>query len=220
MNSAAQKILNYFNKIDVITRKDGNYCKKTGVGEFIPSSLEHLYLGFNYLITKGIMNKSSIFCDAGCGDGRVILLISGAYKIPSFGIEYDTKVASRARSHLIRLQRVIKGTPADIAVGDFTNDEVYNSKGIQFEAVGTFFNYVNSPRGIAKKIVKQSPKGTLFILYDGRPKPEIFRGLKLKLSFELIDNSNEVIVRYPLSSDKPLTPHPLPDRAFMHLYRK
>src|SRR3989344_5780397 len=75
-------IRDYFARIDEERKRTQTFSGWTGVGMFVPSSLTHLYAGFQHLINTGAIDQQGLLLDAGCGDGRVLALLAGVFNIP------------------------------------------------------------------------------------------------------------------------------------------
>ena len=148
-------------------------------GAFITSSIEMVNQGLKYFIGKGTIDTNQWFCDAGCGDGRVLALTAGQHKIPSLGIESDPSVYKIAENHLYRLhKKKFFQAPAKLSRGNFMVNETYQQQGLAFTDIVTFFNYINNQDQLAAKINQQSPHGTILIIYDSDSVPKQFPGLK------------------------------------------
>ncbi|MBI3034971.1 hypothetical protein HYY71_01485 [Candidatus Woesearchaeota archaeon] len=145
--------------------RNGEYKWDTGKGRFVPSSLDGIKYGLEQLIAKGILCSSIWFCDAGAGDYRVVA-ISSALGIPSIGVEYDGALVQIGESNIRQLRSlgVINGAPLIVAQGNFKRDRTYKRNGSRFEEIGAFFNFINNDAKIARKIARQSPSGTWFVL--------------------------------------------------------
>ena len=152
-------------------------CQATLDGLLITSALDPVAKCLDVFIQNGIIDISEFFCDAGCGDGRIVALTAEKY-IPSIGVDSDDEVSRNAQAKISKLKKrgVIKA-PALILNGNFLHKQTYKKAGISFRDIRTFFNYVNNQDSLARKIALESPKGTVFLLYDFDPIPEDFIGL-------------------------------------------
>jgi len=147
--------------------RDGQRCLPgpTEVGCYYKSDLNYIYKGIKYCVENKIISIEKPFFDAGAGDGRVMAITAYLFGIPSYGLEYDQRVADEGLLKISKLEEksLTKTTQLALACGDFTEDENYKKLGIEFESIGTFFNYDNNYLEIAKKINAQSPSGTIFL---------------------------------------------------------
>lgn len=225
MNSRFETLKKYFDEKEDITKTIT--CKIVEIGNdkrgsFVPSSLVCVDSALSELIKEGIIDKSGLFLDAGCGDGRIISLAAGVHNIPSVGVEYDLELSDMAKKNIEDLQKLLdfNGTQVKVIKGDFTKDSTYTDEGIKFEDIKTIFNYINNTSDIAKKIVDQSPKGTVFLLFDPRTVAEQILGLSLEKSLEkLIDPSLTVNEGY-YDSQGNLKWKIKPYAFNLHVYRK
>jgi len=213
-------IQNYFDALDKAEGPRGGPYKRTEVGQFVPSPLLHLRAAFSHMLSLGEIDESSRFLDAGCGDGRVLALISGMHPIKSLGVEYDLEMANRSSRNLDRLT----GLGADLASaevihGDFMDDETYSKHGVRFQEFDVVFNYINNQRDIAAKVFNESPSGTAFWLLGAFPVPG-FQGLVLERNLELIQEDPEVPAIQVNDVAGDVLPIYGPDDFLMQLYRK
>jgi SAM-dependent methyltransferase len=157
----------------------------TAVGEFIPSSLHLVDAAIREFIRLGLLDPTAPFLDAGCGDGRIVALLAAVHGIPAAGVEYDEDLFQVAKEHLNRLHGAgfEVAAPVTLALGDFIEDATYLEAGLRFEGFGVIFNYINNHLKIARKIARQSPSGTRFLLYYPSPQPERLDGLIWEHSF-------------------------------------
>jgi hypothetical protein len=167
--------------------------KQTALGAFSPISIEHLNPVLRDLVGDGTIVDSGLFSDAGCGDSRIIALMSGVYGIPSFGVECDEDLVAESRNNLdtLRQVRVIDGTYADVVCGDFSCEEVYSGAGVAFSGISTFFNYYDNPRLIADMIDTLSPRGTVFLFVSPTKAKINFSGLRFERSIKLYSENRE-----------------------------
>ncbi len=222
MGAKFEDVNGYFEEVDRKALHNGTYTKHNDVGTFVPSSLFHLNSAFDELIRNNIIDSSGLILDAGCGDGRVIALTSGVYGIPSLGVEYDSGIASRAKSNFRNMKKlsVLNGEHVKIVIGDFTEDYTYSKAGVRFEDIEIVFNYIDNQEKIAAKMAKQSPDNTVFLLYSNRPEAERFAGLALEYSLELVDpgRADRVLSYIDIADAKELKLKPY--TAYLHVYRK
>ena len=152
--------------------------KPTIHGAFITSNLELINQGLTYFLKKRIINPNKWFCDAGCGDGRIVALTANQHNIPSLGIESDPEVYKKAESHLYQLHKNKSfKVPAILSYGNFMLDETYQKQNLKFQDISTFFNYINNHEKLAAKINQQSHSGTTLLIYDSESTPKEFAGL-------------------------------------------
>tara|TARA_B100000315_G_C14495601_1_gene549805 strand:+ start:227 stop:799 length:573 start_codon:yes stop_codon:yes gene_type:complete len=148
-------------------------------GVFIVSSVELVQQGLSYFIEKGIIDTTKWFCDAGCGDGRIVVLTASQFGIPSLGVESDPDIVKKAVDNIEYFHKKEQfKVPANIVMGNFVNKETYIKGKVNFNEIKTFFNYVNNHELLAKKIAEESPPGTILLIYDSEPNPKDFSGLK------------------------------------------
>ena len=76
-------------------------------GVFITSSVKLVVQALRYFIKKGVVDTTKWFCDAGCGDGRIVALTAAEFQIPSLGVESDPKVYQKAEEHLFELLTLV-----------------------------------------------------------------------------------------------------------------
>ncbi len=221
MDEKFQEIKRYFDELDSISLKNKTHTKNNAAGMYAPISLEHLTLGMDFLVDNSVIDVTSTFCHAGSNDGRVVILSSEVYKIPSIGVQYDGLLATGSRINILILQdpSIVDRYSVEILAGEFTKDKTYNSNDVSFEKIKTFFNHVDNHYAMAEKIARQSPKDTMFILNSSQPSPYVFPGLKLELSLELKDGAQIAIERSSKVIANSENLKPLIDRDFMHIYR-
>ena len=202
MNETNFEILTrYFEEEDVKIRSNGGRLyKKTEKGQFAPSNIGKLRIGIDALLNDGLVDIGKWAEDAGSGDGRVGFFFSGVCDIPCLLIEYDEELFAKSTHHLTNLRQMGFRNTAPIVLvhGNFAEDETYERSGIEFEDIGTLFNYWDNEQKIARRIATKSPPGTVFI-YRAAFK-EDFEGLDL--------------IRDVRFSQYGLTPNDL------HIYRK
>lgn len=214
-DSTFQALKEYFDAVEEREKSRNGHRMVTEVGIFSPSSLIHINLAIRLLIDTGMIDPSRLFLDAGCGDGRVVALTAGVYRIPSIGVEYDGELADSAKKNIRNLEElsILNGTPVRIVRGLFESDMTYSDEGVRFEDISTVFNYIDNQRRIAAKIADQSPPGTLFLFQSTHA--EEFDGLTLECSLELFGpNRTGHIVHTPQELDPKLR------AIYLHVYRK
>lgn len=213
-------IKNYFDASDKIEGLRGGPYKRTEVGQFVPSPLLHLDAAVNHLMSLGEIGSSSKFLDAGCGDARVLAVISGAHGIESVGVEYDEEMAGKSSYNLEQLEELgVMQAPWKIIHGDFMDDATYVESGVSFQQFDVVFNYINNQRDIAVKVFEDSPAGTAFWLLGAFPVPG-FQGLNLERNLELVQEDPESpYIRVDDIVGKVLPTYG-PDDFLLQLYRK
>ncbi len=189
-----RELTGFYQRID---RQYGVY-RITAVGECIPSSIPFVFRVVRDLITSGAIDASRPFLDAGCGDGRIIALMTLVFRIPAVGIEYDPVIAARARNHLDHLQCRLQGSDCihRIFCGDFMDSRLYDRNGVPFSSFATLFNYANNHLDIARKVAAESPPGTRFLLYYPSPLPLPLEGLLAEGAFPAAPGSTTAIHLY------------------------
>jgi hypothetical protein len=201
------KIRDYYENVDDELRKNSRISHFTDFGIFAPSNTENVRNALDSLFAEKVLNEKQIFCDAGCGDARIIALTEGVYNMPSFGIEGDKRKFQDASYYLNRLknQNILNGNTPKIIQGDFTKETSYNQLGIKFTDIEVFYNYYDNFTFIAEKIAKESKKGTKFLLYHFSNQTEDLTGLSFQE--QLILNS-------------PKNKNGYSERAYLQVYRK
>lgn len=187
METKVIELARYYRKITEMTVFNGLYKEETGPNaKFIPSDFIDLFFAFEEIIKKGLIDTNGWLADAGAGDGRVISLAVTLYQIPSFGIEFNQELVNIAREGFcyLRQKSLIDKTPAVIVSGDFTDDDIYAKADLKFEQIKTHFNYHSNEDKIAKKIYKQSEKGTVLLLRGYPFKNKKFCGLTLETTID------------------------------------
>ena len=157
-----------------------------------------VYDGIERLVRDGTIDISRWFLDAGGGDGRVGILTSGIFGVPSIVVECDdelVQIASEAQREL-RSTGVLGNTPLLIVQGDFMEDSTYAKVGLRFEDIGTIFNFWDNYKDLAQKISRQSPDGTSFLL-EGWLKRD-FNDLTFlrKIKIGVLDSCGEYLYVY------------------------
>jgi hypothetical protein len=132
-----------------------------------------------------LLDCSKLLCDAGSADGRIVALATSCFGIPSLGVEYDPSLVNIARQNIGQLQAmgIIRKIPASILQGNFCRDDTYRN--VRFQEIATFYCFESNSYCLANKIIKESPKGTLFV-YHSQNSTTHFEGLKklMTLSFK------------------------------------
>jgi len=203
-----KKIISYYDSVD-------GKSKKTELGRFVTVDLSALNLAISDLLSDSIIDRKKIFVDAGSGDGRVNLLISAGYGIPSLGIECDLELHKSACNHLSEFPKRYSSL-IRLAHGDFSDDLVYNSENVPFERVGTFFNYINNPQIIAEKIAKQSPTGTKFLFWGAHHTynfDKLNNLFSLKITTREEGVSSDILTKYSKQDYHPSI-------SYFHIYEK
>jgi hypothetical protein len=189
MDSKLTELIKFFEDIDNVTIDKGVFGKRLGPDEtkFFPCYLDALDPGISKLVSDRTIDTSCWLCDAGAGDYRVVALTTGKYKIPTIGIEYNPILVEVGKDCISKLKQksIIEKIPIIIAQGDFTKDDVYNKYGIPFEDIKTFFNFKTNQEGIANKIARQSPTGTVFLFYTTVKEAQKFNGLNFERTLNL-----------------------------------
>jgi hypothetical protein len=189
MNDTFEALCSYFNELDDKRHYLSIKGKVSGSGKkYMPASLDNVGYMFEQLMERGAIDTTKPFLDSGSGDGRVVALTSYVYGMQSVGAEIDFVFADKARSNIsnLRYNGIINGNKPRIICGDFCADETYTDAGMRFEDFGTIFNFVTNENDIADKIRRQSPSGTILLIYEidfsypvVKP-PRKFEGLKLQ----------------------------------------
>lgn len=181
-------LMEYFGEVDLA--KNGNEfdIEPTEKGDFLPSPLCDVDILLEKLVKEGVIDPAKPILDAGSGDGRFVAM-ANAYGFPSYGIEYNWSLVGESEHHLeaLRQQGALNGTPARIAQGDFLRNAAYRRLGVNFTDFSTIYNFVNNEEGLARRIIRESPPGTTFILYGGSKRDGLIQGLGLRESIQLID---------------------------------
>jgi SAM-dependent methyltransferase len=213
-------IKDYFDTLDRDEEFRGGPYKRTEVGQFVPSPLLHLEAAFAHMISLGVSSASSKFLDAGCGDARVLAVISGVYSIEAVGVEYDAEMADKSLRNLDNLTQLgSKRADWQVVQGDFMDNKTYEKTGIEFQQFDIVFNYINNQRDIAMKVFEESPAGTAFWLLGAFPVPG-FQGLYLERNLELVQDNVELPLIRVNDVAGDVLPSYGPDDFLMQVYRK
>ena len=186
MQSCLEALVAFFAEAENRPNNRYIYNRLTSIGQpFVASDLR---LGAKVLYTlksSGLLDCSKLFCDAGSADGRIVALASSCFGIPSLGIEYDSSLVHMARENIgnLRTKGIIQEAPASILKGNFCKDDTYNK--VSFQEIATFYCFESNSYCLAKKIIKKSPRETLFV-YHSQNSTTHFEGLKklMTLKFE------------------------------------
>ncbi|MEJ5348444.1 MAG: hypothetical protein WHS46_07120 [Desulfosoma sp.] len=166
---------------DYFTRQDRRYgvYAVTGAGEFVPSSLSHVYLGLSRLMAEGMLHGDHVFLDAGSGDGRVLVLASLVLGLKTYGVEYDEALWERSLKNIAFFGPLYSG-PDDfptVLCGDFCDEKTYIQANTSFVDFDVVFNYANNHVKLAEKIARDGSDHVLFLYYGPSPLPETFPSL-------------------------------------------
>jgi len=181
MNSNYEVLCQYFKEVD---NETGGTLPSVKEGRLnFVSDLSVVGSGLDQLVKRGVIRSDLPFLDAGCGDGRVIDLMAGAYGIESIGVEVLDVNADTSEGHIQQLQKmgIFNGSIPRVLRGNFTSDDTYKRNGVEFENFGTFYNFNIQPKEIVSKIAAESPVGTIFIFTDfnfALRNPQIFDELE------------------------------------------
>ncbi len=188
------ELRNYYDKVDIQYSLNNENYVHTTKGLFVPSNLEVMHEAMRILFEKKRINTQGYFSDAGCGDGRVISLLSSEWNLPSIGTEGDLKKADDAEGHIMTLDslRFFRTAPI-VTRGDFASDHTYTACGVKFKDISTFFNYINNVGRLTEKIARDSIPGTVFVLLHYLKKPLGFKGLRLIDSILLEEYTNKCL---------------------------
>ncbi len=164
-----QKVINYYSSLE--ERFDLFFSVEKGI--FVTGSIKHVYKALEQLKNEfKIISENQLFLDAGSGDGR-ICIIASLLGLQSYGIEYHPEITNSSILNITNLEA--KGLFQNgfkipsIIQGDFFDDSAYEKLGIKFGEFNIIFNFVTYHENLTQKIVKESPKGTIFILHSPCP---------------------------------------------------
>lgn len=178
----------YFDQVDNGGVQD--FYKRTDAGDYIPSSLVLVYFGLSYLIRERIVDDSLLFCDAGCGDGRIVKLMAEVFGIDSLGVEDDKEVLGWAQRNIkYKSEGTLGEGKKMLAQGNFARDNTYKNIGLNFKDIRIFFNFINNQKALAKKITEEPESDPVLLIYDTTEEPEEFPGLYLIGRLKIIDPS-------------------------------
>jgi len=188
-----QKVKQIYSHIDHFNGRRQSSPQKTKMGYFFQSDLDCIKQGLEYVIENSIIDIKQPFFDAGAGDGRIIAMTACVFGIHSFGLEFDASVVEDGlwKFNLLREANIVDPAISMILYqGDFTLDCSYTAMDIQFEKMGTIFNFDNGFCGLTEKIQEQSPRGTIFIFKRITRRVERFAGLKFIIQIDLTKDKN------------------------------
>lgn len=140
----------------------------TDVGIFLPSGTTFLDTLFQDLIGRGFINPDEVFLDAGSGDGRVSQIASLNGIKTSMGIEYshDILKKSKQQTKVFEDAGILDTGSVILIPGDFAQLETYTREDISPKSIRTFFNYLNSWKGLLQFVQEHSTSGTKVILVN------------------------------------------------------
>ncbi len=153
------KIKQYYRKVDLTKillsqNYEGNFL-------FYQSEFSTLEKGFYEALNRGYFTGKRVFCDAGCGLGNVIALANVLYQLETYGIEIQENLYTRAVRCIQDLKENFDN-PIRVMRGDFGLSDTYTD--IKFDQIEIWFNFYNNFDPLVKKIRRESPSGTLFLL--------------------------------------------------------
>jgi hypothetical protein len=122
---------------------------------------------------KGDIDLRRPLLVAGCGDYRVGAL-AASMGIRTVGVEEDEQLMHIAADNISELvtRGIIEQKGAKILAGDFTKDETYIRRGMNFRDFATIFNYnvgTAAHEGLVRKILAESEIGTTILLVTKNP---------------------------------------------------
>lgn len=188
MNGNYEALCQYFEKAD---RWGG------ALSGYFTSQLSSIAPRIEQLVKREVIDLSKPFLDAGSGDGRIVILTAEIYGIASVGVDFSYESWSKAKKNIktLRKQGILNEPNLKIIKGNFELDEPYKRNRINFEDFGTIYNFETNSWRIVRKIVNQSPSGTIFLLYNFNNDPRVknhpgnISSLVLKESIELDNRS-------------------------------
>jgi len=153
------KIKQYYRKVDLTNiflsqNNEGNFV-------FAQSKFETIEKGFYEALNRGYFTGKRRFCDAGCGIGTVVALANVLYQFETYGVEIQEDLYAIARQCIQGLKENFEN-PTAIMRGDFGLSSTYTE--VEFNQIDVWFNYYNNFDPLVKKIRRESPSGTLFLL--------------------------------------------------------
>jgi hypothetical protein len=181
MEPCLQRLVSFFKKAENRKQTKYLYHHLTAIGQpFVASDLRLAANGLYKLKLSGLLDCTKLICDAGSADGRIVALATCCFGIPSIGVEYDPGLVNMARQNIDQLAAMgIIRNPVSILQGNFCRNTTY--KRIRFKDIATFYCFESNSYCLAKKIIKESPKGTLFV-YHSQNGTTHFEGLKKKMT--------------------------------------
>ena len=182
MELCLDELVSFFSKAEDRKQNKSIYNHLTAIGQpFVASDLRLAADGLYKLKLSGLLDCSKLLCDAGSADGRIVALATSCFGIPSLGVEYDPGLVNMARENIGRLQAMgLLRNPARILRGNFCRNDTYRT--VHFHEIATFYCFESNSYCLAKKIFKESPKGTLFV-YHSQNSTTHFQGLKKVRTF-------------------------------------
>jgi len=172
-----RKLKTHFNQKDL----NGEGFSETKVGIFLTTPTAHILKAWKILIDRKYLNENDVFLDAGSGDGRIIMT-NGILGIKSYGIEYEESIYKKSLKNKQCFLENYNIEP-QLTCGDFLDNATYEKFNMSFENFNVIFNFANNHKPLVDKIIKQSKKGTLFILAAGYQNMPIYENLTLKDTF-------------------------------------
>ncbi len=185
-----ESLSTYYGDIDTARRADGDVMRKTAMGSDLASDIIHIEMVFSRLVTRGVVDLTKPFLDAGCADARIVALAS-QYWEEAYGIESDETGFRRGKEALRVLSdsQTIKREKVEVIKGDFGKVETYENTGLKFSEIGTFYNYYNNPEQIRDLICELSPPGTVFLLHQFTEPNFEFNGLRYEGKIAVKDDA-------------------------------
>jgi len=193
MENKTDELREYYRNLTEIAVFSGLYKKEIRPNaKYVPSEFIDIVFAFKEIIKKGLVDTDGWLSDAGAGDGRVISLAAAIYQIPSMGIEFSQELVDIAREGFCYLKQrtVIGKTPTIMVKGNFNNDATYTKAGLKFDQIKTHYNYITSEDKLAKKIYRQSNKGTVLLLRGYPFRNKKFCGLTLETTIDKYYGNN------------------------------
>lgn len=169
---AYKKLRHTFDQKDetgfISTHPLGIDFETTERGLFLPAETDVVYKLFKDALASGFLDAQSPFVDAGSGDARVNHIAALLGVRTSIGIEYAPAIVEKSikQTHEFEQAGILSPGRVTIIQGDFTDTNTYARHGIDVRDIGTFFNYVNSWRGLLDFIETHAAIGTKLILTD------------------------------------------------------
>ena len=134
-------------------------------GNFVPAHIMDVGLAFQKLIDLKIVEEGQFFLDTGSGDGRIIA-VAAAFGFKAFGVEINEELLRYSEKIINKLEseEVIPKGMTTSSKGDFFNADAYQKT--KFSEFKVIFNYVTEAEMLVEKISKESPTGTILIIYN------------------------------------------------------
>ncbi len=156
---------------------DGKKVGTSGnLGNYKSTDLARLSECLPALVEMDVLTPSrTVFCDLGCADGRVNVLMS-YWTRASLGVEIDEDLLSTNQHLLEEVSRTLKAKglplpPARIRLlaGDSLADDTYRrmkaQTGYAFEDVDLFYTHFTLHDVFAEKIAKSAKEDAVFLVY-------------------------------------------------------